>query len=58
MFLYKFKFFALVLSLVTDRDYLESISPALSGTFFTTEPPGKPTIRIHIHAAAVAKSLQ
>ena len=25
MFLYKFKFFALVLSLVTDRDYLESI---------------------------------
>ena len=37
---------------------IEPISPALAGEFFTTEPPGKPTIHIHIHAAAVAKSLQ
>ena len=37
---------------------IEPISPALAGEFFTTEPPGQPTIHIHIHAAAAAKSLQ
>ena len=34
---------------------MEPTSPALTGGFFTTEPPGKPYLP---HAAAAAKSLQ
>ena len=37
---------------------IKPTSPALSGKFFTTEPPGKPYDYPHISSAAAAKSLQ